>query len=110
MFALLGVACSLLGVAAFRRARTTVNPLTPDASTALVTTGIYRVTRNPMYLGFLLLLLAEIVWLANPAALLVVPAFILYLNRYQISPEEGALRARFGSEYFSYAAQVRRWI
>lgn len=107
---LLGVMGSVLGVAAFRRARTTVNPLTPDATTALVVSGIYRVTRNPMYLGFLLLLLAEIAWLANAAALLVAPVFVLYLNRFQIDPEEIALRHRFGAEFNAYAAQVRRWI
>lgn len=107
---LLGTACSVLGVAAFRRARTTVNPMQLDGTTALVISGIYRVTRNPMYLGFLFLLLGEIAWLANPVALLIVPAFILYLNRFQIIPEENALRGRFGQPYFSYAAQVRRWI
>jgi protein-S-isoprenylcysteine O-methyltransferase Ste14 len=109
-FAVLGVACSLLGVAAFRRARTTVNPLTPDATTALVESGIYRLTRNPMYLGFLLLLLAEIVWLANPVALLAAPAFVLYLNRFQIGPEERALRNRFGAKFQSYSHRVRRWL
>ena len=109
-FGLLGVACSVLGVASFRLARTTVNPMTPDASTALVVSGIYRVTRNPMYLGFLFLLLAEIIWLANPAALLAAPAFVLYLNRFQIGPEEIALQSRFGAEFNTYAAHVRRWI
>jgi protein-S-isoprenylcysteine O-methyltransferase Ste14 len=97
-------------VAAFRRARTTVNPLTPDATTALVESGIYRLTRNPMYLGFLLLLLAEIVWLANPVALLAAPAFVLYLNRFQIGPEERALRNRFGAKFQSYSHRVRRWL
>ena len=109
-FALLGVTCSVLGVVEFRRARTTVNPLTPDATTSLVVSGVYRLTRNPMYLGFLLLLLAEIVWLANPVALLVAPAFVLYLNRFQIGPEEVALESRFGAEFRTYAARVRRWI
>jgi protein-S-isoprenylcysteine O-methyltransferase Ste14 len=109
-FALLGVTCCILGVASFRLARTTVNPMTPDATTALVVSGIYRVTRNPMYLGFLLLLVAEMVWLGNPIALSVAPAFVLYLNRFQIGPEEIALRSRFGAEFHSYAARVRRWI
>lgn len=108
--ALPGIACSVLGVASFRRARTTVNPLTPKATTALVVSGIYRVTRNPMYLGFLLLLLAEIVWLANPLACLVAPAFVLYLNRFQIGPEEIALRSLFGAQFNAYATRVRRWI
>ena len=109
-FGVLGITCSALGVAAFRRARTTVNPLVPDAATVLVVSGIYRVSRNPMYLGFLLLLWAEIVWLANPVALLVAPAFVLYLNRFQIGPEESALRSRFGAEFQSYSHRVRRWI
>lgn len=109
-FVLLGVTCSLLGVASFRRARTTVNPLTPDGATALVVSGIYRYTRNPMYLGFLLLLLGEIAWLANPVALLVAPAFLLYLNCFQVGPEEQALRQRFGMEYSIYAARARRWL
>ncbi len=107
---LLGVTCSILGVAAFRRARTTVNPITPDATTALVVSGIYRVTRNPMYLGFLLLLLAELAWLANPVAFLVAPGFVLYLNRFQIAPEEIALRSRFGAQFHAYTLRVRRWI
>jgi protein-S-isoprenylcysteine O-methyltransferase Ste14 len=109
-FGLLGMACTVLGVASFRLARTTVNPMTPDATTALVVSGIYRVTRNPMYLGFLLLLLAELIWLANPVAFLVVPAFVLYLNRFQIGPEEIALRSRFGPQFNAYATRVRRWI
>ena len=109
-FGLLGIICSVFGVASFRLARTTVNPMTPDAATTLVVSGIYRVTRNPMYLGFLLLLLAEMSWLANPVAFLVAPAFVLYLDRFQIGPEEIALRSRFGAEFHSYAARVRRWI
>ena len=108
--ALLGVTFSSLGVASFRRARTTVNPLTPDATTALVVSGVYRVTRNPMYLGFLLLLLAQLVWLAHPLALVVGPAFVLYLNRFQIVPEERVLQARFGAEFNAYATRVRRWL
>jgi len=107
---LLGVACSVAGAAAFRRARTTVNPLRPEAAIALVVSGIYRVTRNPMYLGFLCLLLGELAWLANPLALLTAPAFVLYLNRFQILPEEQGLRHRFGLEYSLYASRVRRWL
>ncbi len=109
-FALAGVTCSLLGVASFRRARTTVNPLRPAAATTLVVSGIYRRTRNPMYLGFLFLLLGELVWLANPIALVSAPAFILYLNCFQIAPEEQALRKSFSLEYSIYATRVRRWL
>lgn len=106
----LGLICSFSGVISFRRARTTVNPLTPDAATTLVISGVYRITRNPMYLGFLLFLLAELAWLANPAGGVVAPLFVAYLNRFQIEPEERALRHRFGQSYNTYAAHVRRWI
>jgi protein-S-isoprenylcysteine O-methyltransferase Ste14 len=110
VFVVLGFICSYLGVASFRQARTTVNPLNPGAASALVVTGIYRFTRNPMYLGFLFFLLGELVWLASPIALLVAPAFVSYLNRFQIEPEEQALVERFGAEYSTYVAHVPRWI
>jgi protein-S-isoprenylcysteine O-methyltransferase Ste14 len=107
---LLGVGCSVLGVVSFRRARTTVNPMNPGAATALVVSGVYRLTRNPMYLGFLLLLLGELAWLGSLPALVVAPAFILYLNRFQIAPEESALRERFGTEFLEYVMRVPRWL
>lgn len=105
-----GAASSGAGIVAFRKARTTVNPFTPHASSALVTSGIYRVTRNPMYLGFLCLLLGECLLLGNLAGLTVGPAFVGYLNRFQIVPEERALEARFGRDFQAYTARVRRWI
>ena len=107
---LLGIGCSLLGVVAFRRARTTVNPLKPGAATALVVSGIYAFTRNPMYLGFLLGLLAEIAWLGSPVALIAAAAFVATLNHFQIAPEECALRERFGAEFTAYTTRVPRWL
>ncbi len=105
-----GTALDVVGLLHFLRARTTVNPLDPAATTSLVTGGLYRYTRNPMYLGFALLLLAWGLFLANVAALIGVAAFVLYMNRFQIVPEERALEARFGAEYSRYCARVRRWI
>jgi len=105
-----GSGSSLSGVISFRQARTTVNPMAPEAATSLVVSGIYRFTRNPMYLGFLFFLLAVAAWLGNPVAVLAAPAFVLYLNRFQIGPEERALQSRFGWEYHTYSARVRRWI
>ena len=72
--------------------------------------GIYRLTRNPMYLGVLLLLLAWAIYLANVLTVLFLPAFVWYMGRYQIEPEEQALTSLFGPQYTAYAAQVRRWI
>jgi protein-S-isoprenylcysteine O-methyltransferase Ste14 len=105
-----GVLISVAGVVQFRRARTTVNPMTPDASSSLVVAGIYRGTRNPMYLGFLVALIGAALWLANPATLFVLPFFILYMNRFQIVPEERALAARFGAAFEQYRRSVRRWL
>ena len=110
VFGLLGVACSLLGVVSFRRAHTTLNPMKPAAATTLVVSGIYGFTRNPMYLGFLLLLLGEIAWLGNAAALITAPMLMFYLNHLQIAPEEFALRERFGAEFAAYTARVPRWL
>lgn len=108
--ALAGIAVSLEGVRQFRRARTTVNPLKPGDSSSLVTGGIYRWTRNPMYLGFALALLGWGTYLANPTAFFVLPVFILYMNCYQIRPEEQALRKLFGEAFIAYCTQVRRWL
>ena len=110
VLAVAGLGSSLGGVLSFRRARTTINPLTPEAATTLVISGVYRFTRNPMYLGFLLLLAAWVTWLANPLAWCALPLFVAYLNRFQIRPEEAALQSRFGSAFINYQAQVRRWI
>jgi protein-S-isoprenylcysteine O-methyltransferase Ste14 len=105
-----GAALIAPGVGAFRRAGTTVNPLTPEASGVLVTAGIYAYTRNPMYLGMLLLLFAWAAWLAHAFALLLAALFVPYMNRFQIQPEERVLAARFGDDYAAYRRRVRRWI
>lgn len=108
--ALAGGLIALAGVWAFHRARTTVNPLAPAHASALVTGGVYRLTRNPMYLGMLLVLLGWAVWLGNAAALLGLPLSVVALGVLQIGPEERILRARFGEAYVRYAARVRRWL
>ena len=117
-----GVALDVMGILAFRRARTTVNPLKPERArttvnplkperaSSMVTHGIYRFTRNPMYLGMVMFLLA---WAIHLAALLpfIGPlVFVLYITRFQIRPEERALKELFGDEYVAYAARVRRWL
>lgn len=105
----LGATVAGLGVAAFRGARTTLSPLAPERASVLVTTGIYRWTRNPMYAGLVLAAAGWAVWLGNAPACAVVAGFAVYLRRYQISPEERILAARFGADYAAYCARVRRW-
>ncbi len=107
---LAGSSVAVLGVAAFRQARTTVNPTKPQAASSLVHSGIYRVSRNPMYLGFLIVLLALAVFLSNLLSLVLVPLFVVYMNRFQIGPEERALQALFGQEFTAYSRKVRRWL
>lgn len=105
-----GLLFVLAGGISFRRARTTVNPLKPEAASALVTSGIYRYTRNPMYVGFALWLLAWGLYLASPLVLLGVLGFVLYMNRLQIAPEERALGRLFGADFAAYRQRVRRWL
>ena len=98
------------GIVSFRRAKTTVNPMKPDSTSSLVVSGIYRYTRNPMYLGFLLVLLGWAAFLSNVAALAFLPAFVVYMNRFQIRPEERVLASLFPHDCSGIPAKVRRWI
>ena len=107
---LVGAFFCLAGVVSFRRAKTTVNPLKPEQASSLVTSGIYRWSRNPMYVGFALFLVAWAAWLASPWTLLGVAGFVLYMNRFQIGPEERALASLFGIDFNHYCASVRRWL
>jgi len=106
----IGLGVGLVAVFQFKRARTTVHPMRPQESSSLVTTGIFRRSRNPMYFGVLLILAAWAVWLANVAAFLLLPVFVAYLNRFQIAPEERMLEARFGAAFADYRRAVRRWL
>ena len=105
-----GIGFSAAGVIAFRRARTTVNPTKPEQASSLVSSGVYRITRNPMYVGLSCALVAWAVFLGSMWALLGPVAFVLYTGRFQIAPEERALEKLFGTEYADYCAKVRRWL
>jgi protein-S-isoprenylcysteine O-methyltransferase Ste14 len=110
ILAVAGVAFDLLGLLAFRAFRTTVNPLKPERASAMVTSGVYRVSRNPMYVGMVLLLLAWAVYLSALLPFAGPPIFVLYITRFQIQSEERVLKGIFGEEYSAYAARVRRWL
>jgi protein-S-isoprenylcysteine O-methyltransferase Ste14 len=105
-----GFVVVVLAVVRFLRAKTSLNPLDPAKATSLVTVGIYRVTRNPMYLGLLLLLGAWGLFLANAIALAALPFYVGFMNRFQIVPEEVAMARTFGPAYADYQRQVRRWL
>ena len=108
--AAVGVAIAVSGVATFARARTTVNPTKPEAASSLVVSGVNAFTRNPMYLGNVVVLAGWAAHLSNGLAFLFLPGFIAYMNRFQIAPEERALTSLFGSAFVAYQSRVRRWI
>lgn len=110
IFCTVGFAIVLAGVLTFRRAKTTVNPLTPEATTTMVTSGIYHFTRNPMYLGFLFVLVGWAMYLSNLLAFALLPLFVWYMNRFQILPEERALDTKFSEAFTRYKRSVRRWL
>ena len=110
IFAGLGAYVGLAAVASFGKANTTVNPLTPESISSLVVSGIFNRSRNPMYLALLLALTGWGLYLANIFSLLMAVGFVLYMNRFQIQPEECALEEIFGSEFNDYKKRVRRWI
>jgi protein-S-isoprenylcysteine O-methyltransferase Ste14 len=108
--AIAGLALNVYPKVVFGRVGTTINPLKPCSTTYLVTSGIYRYTRNPMYLGQSLMLLGWTVYLHNFAGLVAVPAFIIYISLFQIRPEERALAARFPATFVAFCRQTRRWV
>jgi protein-S-isoprenylcysteine O-methyltransferase Ste14 len=97
-------------VRAFGRAKTTIDPVHVDRASAVVTSGVYGVTRNPMYVAMAFLLLSWAAYLAVPWTLAGPLVFVLFIDRYQIAPEERAMTARFGAAYTAYKSRVRRWL
>ncbi|PJK14271.1 protein-S-isoprenylcysteine methyltransferase [Lysobacteraceae bacterium NML07-0707] len=109
LWGIAGITTAVLGMMAFRRHRTTLNPLRPDSSSQIVTTGIFAHSRNPMYLGMVFCLTGWALWLAHPLALSGVVLFIACLHWLQIKPEERILLHKFGEPYAQYLRRVRRW-
>ncbi|MFT4196770.1 MAG: isoprenylcysteine carboxylmethyltransferase family protein [Pseudoxanthomonas sp.] len=109
-FVALGLAINAWPKVLFRHAGTTVDPLHPERSSAFVTSGLYRYSRNPMYLGYALVLSGWVICLGQPLGLVVVAFFVGYVTLFQIVPEERHLSARFPAEYAAYEKAVRRWV
>jgi protein-S-isoprenylcysteine O-methyltransferase Ste14 len=105
----LGAFFCLASVFSFKRAKTTVNPMKPATTSSLVSTGIYQISRNPMYVGFTLFLAAWAIYLESLWSSFGVLGFIVYMNQFQIKPEERALQSLFGNEFADYQSRVRRW-
>lgn len=107
---ILGFFFCVAGILAFIKEKTTTNPLKPETASALVSTGVYGISRNPMYLGLALFLIAFAVFLSSLTSFAAVAGFVIYMNEFQIKPEERAIEGIFGDEYAEYKAKVRRWV
>lgn len=105
-----GLLLMVVAVISFVSAKTTVNPLKPSRASSLITTGAFKYSRNPIYLGDLLVLVALAVWLGNVVNVALLAVFVWYLTRFQIIPEERALTSLFGESYVQYCSRVRRWL
>lgn len=106
----LAVLIDLAALRLFMTAKTTINPMSPDKATKLVTTGIYRYTRNPMYMANLIILLAWLIWLGSIYSVSGLILYVVYMNQFQIKPEERVLLNLFEHEYSLFCSRVRRWI
>tara|TARA_B110000014_G_C20122516_1_gene595561 strand:- start:2656 stop:3105 length:450 start_codon:yes stop_codon:yes gene_type:complete len=104
-----GLGCLILASIEFRKVRTSVNPMNPEVATYLVVTGIFKYTRNPMYLGLTALIGSFGIYVGAWLVIILLPFFIFCINLLQIVPEEAAMKKIFGDEYILYCSSVRRW-
>lgn len=110
LFVIIGLSYDGLSLIQFFRAHTTMNPIHPENTHNLVTTGMYRFTRNPMYIGLLSLLTGWAIWLGSLSPFIMLPIFIVIMTRQQIIPEEKILEQKFGQAYKNYKNEVNRWL
>ena len=107
---IVGVSFDVCGLLAFRQLKTTINPMSPNKTSALVTGGIYRLSRNPMYVRLFLFLMAWAIQLSMLWPFIGPVLFVIYITRFQITPEERVMESKFGDEYLIYKNKVRRWL
>ena len=107
---ILGLVVFISAVKSFRKQKTTVNPLEPRQASSLVTSGIFKLSRNPMYLGMLIILLAVSFKFNLIGGILTSLFFYIFITKFQILPEEAAMNELFGNEFIVYSKKTRRWI
>ena len=110
IFLLFGLGIFSAAVQSFKKHKTTINPLSPDKASSLVNSGIFSYSRNPMYLGMLLILLSVSFKFNISGGLFISFLFKIYITRFQIIPEEKAMAKLFGEEFITYKNQTRRWV
>jgi len=106
----LGLLLNVIAAVQFRRWQTTVSPLSPQKTAAIVKGGVFAISRNPMYLGMLLILSGFAIFLGSAVNLVILIGFVAVITRQQIKPEEEILQEKFGDEYTAYTNAVRRWV
>lgn len=109
-FIIIGASLDFIAIFAFRKAKTTVTPLKPEKASQLVVTGLYRYTRNPMYLGLLFILSGLAILFGSALNIVMIVIFVAYITAFQIKPEEERLMQLFGAPFTDYMKKVRRWI
>ncbi len=109
-FLVFGLMTIALAVFKFAKTKTTVDPTKPSKTSSLVISGIYRITRNPMYLGMLFLIISFTFYKLSLLGAIIIPSFIFYINKFQIEPEEHEMRKKFGENFDKYCKKVDRWI
>ena len=107
---LVGLITAMLAIFLFKKDKTTVNPINPEEATTLVTTGIFSITRNPMYLGLFFVIFSTVLFFGSWFGIIILILFVWYINKFQIIPEEEAMEKLFGNKYYEYRQNVRRWI
>ena len=110
LFLIAGLGVMISAILTFRRLQTTINPLQPNTASSLASTGVFKLSRNPMYLAMLLILIALALYTGAVASIFLLPGFIIYISVFQIVPEEQAMQELFSQAYADYCKQVRRWI
>ena len=105
-----GILILLNPVLKFKKSKTTINPIKFKKVNKLVTSGIYKYSRNPMYLGLLMIVISSSIFYLNIYSILTPLFFYLWINRFQIKREEIFLTEKFGKEYLLYKTKTRRWI
>ena len=107
---ILGLIIFISAVRSFRKQKTTVNPLKPKQASSLVTSGIFRFSRNPMYLGMLIILLSISFKFNLLGGMIISLLFLIFITKFQIYPEEEAMNELFGDKFTQYSNTTRRWI
>lgn len=107
---ILGLTVLISAVRLFRKDKTTVNPLSPEQATKLVTDGIFKYSRNPMYLGMASILGSIAVFFNLIGGIILIALFCFYITKFQIIPEERAMSNLFSQDFDKYKQTTRRWI